>query len=159
MTTVTSAPPADLPANDPSALIAPAPHIDHIGIVVADLDQAIARLRPLFGTPARVKELTEVGLRVAEFDAANVVIELLQYTDGTDSFAQQVLGQRLGLNHLSARVNDVEQSVTTLREAGFTPMAGFPRQGAHGRVAFFEPDAVTGLLFEVCQVEPKEGGA
>ncbi|MEI6732610.1 MAG: VOC family protein [Comamonadaceae bacterium] len=133
-----------------------APYIDHIGIVVADLDQAIERLRPLFGTPTRIKELTEVGLRVAEFDAANVVIELLQYSEGADSFAQQVMGQRLGLNHLSARVSDVAQSITELRQAGFTPMAGFPRQGAHGRVAFFEPDAVTGLLFEVCQVDAKE---
>ena len=132
------------------------PYIDHIGIVVADLDQAVERLRPLFGIPARTKELPEVGLRVAEFDAANVVIELLQYTDGPNSFAQQVMGQRLGLNHLSARVTDVEQSVADLHEAGFTPMAGFPRQGAHGRVAFFEPDAVTGLLFEVCQLDAKE---
>jgi catechol 2,3-dioxygenase-like lactoylglutathione lyase family enzyme len=84
------------------------------------------------------------------------VIELLQYTDGPNSFAQQVMGQRLGLNHLSARVADVEHSITDLRQAGFIPMAGFPRQGAHGRVAFFEPDAVTGLLFEVCQLDAKE---
>jgi methylmalonyl-CoA/ethylmalonyl-CoA epimerase len=136
--------------------IAPAPYIDHIGIVVADLDQAVEKLKPLFGMPARTKELPEVGLRVAEFDAANLVIELLQYTDGPNSFAQQVMGQRLGLNHLSARVADVEHSITDLRQAGFIPMAGFPRQGAHGRVAFFEPDAVTGLLFEVCQLDAKE---
>jgi len=136
--------------------MAPPPHIDHIGIIVADLDQAIERLRPLFGAPARTRELADVGLRVAEFDAANVVIELLQYTDGADGFAQQVMGQRLGLNHLSARVSNVEQSVAALHQAGFTPMAGFPRQGAHGRVAFFEPDAVTGLLFEVCQLDAKE---
>ena len=132
------------------------PYIDHIGIVVADLDQAIEKLKPLFGMPARTKDLPEVGLRVAEFDAANLVIELLQYTDGPNSFAQQVMGQRLGLNHLSARVSNVEQSVTALQQAGFTPMAGFPRQGAHGRVAFFEPDAVSGLLFEVCQLDTKE---
>jgi methylmalonyl-CoA/ethylmalonyl-CoA epimerase len=136
--------------------IAAAPYIDHIGIVVADLDQAVEKLKPLFGMPARTKELPEVGLRVAEFDAANLVIELLQYTDGPNSFAQQVMGQRLGLNHLSARVADVEHSVEDLHDAGFIPMAGFPRQGAHGRVAFFEPDAVTGLLFEVCQLDAKE---
>lgn len=159
MNTVALAPPAGAPTNDPSAVIASAPYIDHIGIVVADLDQAIEKLRPLFGTPARTKELTEVGLRVAEFDAANVVIELLQYTGGANGFAQQVMGQRLGLNHLSARVADVEQSVATLRQAGFTAMAGFPRPGAHGRVAFFEPDAVTGLLFELCQIEAKDGTA
>ena len=128
-----------------------APHIDHLGIVVADLDLAIAKFAPLFGAPARVKELADVGLRVAEFDCANIVVELLQYTGRDDAFAKGVMGERLGLNHLSARVDDVERSVAELKAAGFAPMAGFPRRGAHGRVAFFEPDAVTGLLFEVCQ--------
>lgn len=126
-------------------------HIDHIGIVVADLDQAIERLGPLFGGSPVVKELAEVGLRVAEFQAANVTVELLQYTGTNDAFARRVMGERLGLNHVSARVENVDRSLAELRAAGLHPMQGFPRQGAHGRVAFFEPDAVTGLLFEICQ--------
>lgn len=126
-------------------------HIDHIGIVVADLDQAIARLGPLFGGSPVVKDLADVGLRVAEFHAANVTVELLQYTGTNDAFARQVMGERLGLNHVSARVENVERSLAELRAAGLRPMEGFPRRGAHGRVAFFEPDAVTGLLFEICQ--------
>jgi methylmalonyl-CoA epimerase len=125
------------------------PRIDHIGIVVADLEQAAARLEVLFGKFS-LKELPEVGLRVAEFEAANVTIELLQYT-GEAAFARKVMGERLGLNHVSAQVEDVETSLRKLKDAGFTPMAGFPRQGAHGRVAFFEPDELTGLLFEICQ--------
>ena len=124
--------------------------IDHIGIIVADLEQAAEKLPPLFGEHAAIKELPEVGLRVAEFRAANVTIELLQYS-GDAAFARGVMGERLGLNHLSARVDDVDRSVSELTAAGFAPMQGFPRQGAHGRVAFFEPDRVTGLLFEVCQ--------
>jgi methylmalonyl-CoA/ethylmalonyl-CoA epimerase len=126
-------------------------HIDHIGIIVADLDAAVGRLKPLFGNSIRVKELADVGLRVAEFQAANVTIELLQYTGKDDAFARQVMGDRLGLNHVSARVENVDKSLADLRAAGLQPQAGFPRQGAHGRVAFFEPDAVTGLLFEICQ--------
>jgi catechol 2,3-dioxygenase-like lactoylglutathione lyase family enzyme len=61
------------------------------------------------------------------------------------------MGSRTGLNHLSIHVDDAERSIGELRQAGFMPMQGFPRQGAHGRVAFFEPDAASGLLFEVCQ--------
>ena len=136
-----------------------APRIDHLGILVADLEAAVARLGPLFGGDARVKELPEVGLRVAEFRAANVTIELLQYTGRDDAFARRVMGERLGLNHLSATVDDVDRSLADLRAAGHAPMEGFPRQGAHGRVAFFEPDPVTGLLFEICQPDAsaKEG--
>lgn len=131
-----------------------APTIDHIGILVADLDSALERLKPLFGAPAQVKEIADAGLRVAEFHASNVTIELLQYT-GEARFARRVMGERLGLNHVSARVDDLEHSLAALRAAGFKPMEGFPRQGAHGRVAFFEPDAVSGLLFEICQPESK----
>lgn len=123
--------------------------IDHIGIIVADLGAAVARLGVLFGE-AEIKELPDVGLRVAEFHAENVTIELLQYTRGSE-FARKVMGERLGLNHISARVDDVDRSIAELKARGLEPMAGFPREGAHGRVAFFEPDAVTGLLFEVCQ--------
>jgi len=125
--------------------------IDHIGIVVADLEDAVLRLQPLLGGEARIKDLAEVGLRVAEFRAANVTVELLQYTGENDAFARRVMGERLGLNHLSARVDDIGKSLAGLAARGLKPMDGFPRQGAHGQVAFFEPDAVTGLLFEICQ--------
>lgn len=125
--------------------------IDHIGILVADLEAAVARFEPLFGTPRMVKEMPEHGLRVAEFDTENVTIELLQYTGEGDDFARQVMGERLGLNHISAAVSDLDQSVSELSGAGFRMMDGFPTEGAHGRVAFFHPDDATGLLFEVCQ--------
>ncbi|OGA71873.1 MAG: hypothetical protein A3G81_12065 [Betaproteobacteria bacterium RIFCSPLOWO2_12_FULL_65_14] len=123
--------------------------IDHIGIIVSDLESAVAKLGVLFGHAA-IKELPDVGLRVAEFRAANVTVELLQYTRDS-GFGRRVMGARTGLNHLSIRVENVERSIEQLRKAGFAPMEGFPRQGAHGRVAFFEPDAASGLLFEVCQ--------
>src|SRR2546428_13831529 len=123
--------------------------IDHIGIIVADLELAASKLKVLFGEPS-IKELPDVGLRVAEFHTENVTIELLQYTQGSE-FARKVMGERIGLNHISARVDDVEQSISALEAKGLKPMPGFPREGAHGRVAFFEPDAVTGLLFEVCK--------
>jgi catechol 2,3-dioxygenase-like lactoylglutathione lyase family enzyme len=113
------------------------PYIDHIGTTVTDLDQAIEKLRALFCDPTRIKNLPEVGLRITEFQPANLLIELLQYTDADAEFARRVMGEHIGLNHISARVADVERSIAELSAAGFAPMAGFPRQGAHGRVAFF----------------------
>ncbi len=132
-----------------------APHIDHIGIIVADLDKAVAMMAPLFGAAATIKDLPDVGLRVAELKAANVTVELLQYTGSNDALARRVMGDRLGINHLSARVADVDTAMAALAAQGFAPMPGFPREGAHGRVAFFEPDATTGLLFEICQPHPE----
>jgi methylmalonyl-CoA/ethylmalonyl-CoA epimerase len=126
------------------------PTIDHIGIIVADLDAAVDRLRPVFGDAVTVKDLDDVGLRVAEFETANLTVELLQYT-GPAEFAREVMGDRLGINHVSARVDDVDSTAAALADKGFALMDGFPRPGAHGRVAFFHPDDTTGLLFEICQ--------
>ena len=129
------------------------PAIDHIGVIVAALDQALALMKLLFkAAPAYVKDLPEVGLKVAAIETANVTIELLQYCSGGDSaFARQVMGAAPGLNHISARVDNLEAAMAELAEAGFAIQPGFPRQGAHGRVAFYQPDAATGLLFEICQ--------
>jgi methylmalonyl-CoA/ethylmalonyl-CoA epimerase len=135
-----------------------APHIDHIGIIVADLDKGIEMMgRLMKNAPDYVKEMPEVGLRVAAFKAANVTIELLQYTSDEGGFAREVMGDATGLNHISAEVGDLDVALSELAEAGFKVQQGFPRQGAHGRVAFFEPDPVTGLLFEICQPDKDEG--
>lgn len=135
-----------------------APVIDHIGIIVADLDLAatmIAELLP--GAPMTRRDLPEVGLEVVEFAAANIIVELLHYCDGGSGFAAQVMGTRPGLNHLSAEVGDIGQAVADLTAAGFQVQDGFPRRGAHGRIAFFAPDPVTGLLFEICQPDAARG--
>jgi len=126
------------------------PRIDHIGLMVADLDAAVDRLRPVFGDDVSYKDLPQYEIRTAIFHTANLAIELLQYT-GAAAFARGVMGSRLGLNHVSAEVADAEASIAALKERGFAVQEGFPAGGAHGRVAFFEPDDVTGLLFEICE--------
>ncbi len=128
------------------------PTIDHVGVIVADLDRAVARLAPLFGGPPRTRrELPEVGLRVAEFEAANLTVELLQYTGRNDALARRTMGDTPGLNHISTRVEDLPKATAALVEQGFALQEGFPRQGAHGEVAFFESDPATGLLLELCR--------
>src|SRR5574340_990181 len=99
------------------------PRIDHIGIVVA-------------------------GLEVAAFEAENLVVELLRYTDRGDGFGRAVMGDAGGINHLSLAVPDLDAALAALRAQGVEPMPGFPRRGAHGRIAFLPRDATTGLRFE-----------
>jgi len=131
------------------------PRIDHIGIVVADLAASVDRLRPVFGDDVTFKDLPGPGLKTATFRTANLAVELLEYV-GDAKFARGVMGSRLGINHVSAEVADVDESIAALKQQGFAVQDGFPTDGAHGRVAFFEPDDVTGLLFEICA--PNDGG-
>lgn len=126
--------------------------IDHIGIVVDDLDKAVRRYSALLGTtPELQREMTDVGLRVAMFRAANIRIELLQYT-GQDSFARTVMGGESGLNHVAVAANDLAAETARLAKEGLVVQPGFPRRGAHGQVTFFERDPMTGVLLELCEV-------
>lgn len=131
------------------------PRIDHVGIVVDDLEAAVASIaRMLPGAPLTRRSLPDAGLEVAEFAAANVVVELLHYTDDGGGFGRAVMGSATGVNHLSVAVDDLDAALESLRAQGVAPAAGFPRRGAHGRIAFLPRDAGTGLLFELC--EPDE---
>lgn len=128
------------------------PRIDHLGIIVPDLDAAVARLSALLGHAPHRRDLPEVDLHIAEFQTENLKIELITYS-GPAEFARRVMGEQIGLNHLTIVVDNVEDALARLRPVGFTVQHGFPRRGAHGTVAFFQRDAATGLLFEVCALD------
>jgi methylmalonyl-CoA epimerase len=133
------------------------PHIGHLGVIVQDLGAVIDLMERLFDLkPKALKDLSEAGLKVAEFDLANLTIEFLEYVGSESSFARQVMGDRMGLNHLSLTVQDLGAAVDRFTAKGFKVMAGFPRQGAHGRVVFFEPEPELGFLMEICQPD-REG--
>ena len=132
------------------------PRIDHIGIIVPDLDAAIARFSALLGglAPHR-RDLPELELRIAEFSTANLDIELIAYS-GPAVLARRVMGGEPGFNHVTVSVDSVAEAIERLAQAGFVAQPGFPRRGAHGTVAFFERDKSTGLLFEVCATDAGE---
>ena len=129
-----------------------APTVDHIGIIVAALEPAIAAMSLVLpNAPLVRRSLPEVGLEIAEFQAANVIIELLHYASQEPGLARRTMGSSIGLNHLSISVPDLDASLAALAADGVAPMEGFPRRGAHGRIAFMQTDPRTGLLVELCQ--------
>ena len=134
------------------------PRVDHIGIVVDELEPAIAAMaRMLPGAPLRRRPVPDAGLDVAEFHAENLIVELLRYTDGGAGFGRAVMGGAPGVNHLSLAVPDLDAALGALRAGGVEPMAGFPRRGAHGRIAFLQREPNTGLLFELCEPDQPAG--
>jgi methylmalonyl-CoA/ethylmalonyl-CoA epimerase len=127
------------------------PYVDHIGIIVDNLERSIALFNAIFGLhPSKIKELPQVGLRVAHMQAQNIEIELIQYTK-INSFGQKVMGEQKGVNHLSLRVENMQNGLKNCEEKGLKVMEGFPMKGSHGRVAFFDPDTTQGVLIEICE--------
>lgn len=126
--------------------------VEHIGIIVEDLDRSLELFETLFGLKAAgIQEMDEVGLRVARLEAENIRIELIQYTSAEESFGRRVMGSDTGYNHLSVEVEDMEAALARWASRGVRVMEGFPRPGSHGRVAFFEPESTGGILVEVCE--------
>jgi methylmalonyl-CoA/ethylmalonyl-CoA epimerase len=123
----------------------------HAGIVVADLDRAIAEWERLFGVRARDRWESAIGVRVAFFDTPGGRIELVEYTGPIVERFGPVLAWRQGVHHLCFRVDDLEASLVTLAARGLQAVPGFPVDGAHGRVAFLEPEPSTGLIIELCE--------
>jgi methylmalonyl-CoA/ethylmalonyl-CoA epimerase len=132
------------------------PHIDHIGIIVANLDECIALFEAILGLkPCEVKQLDEVGLKIATLRTENVDIELIQYlTPG--SFGEKIMGKSPGINHISVRTENTASMIKKFEQNGVPVLKGFPRKGNHGEVAFFDKRAVGNILLEVCSYVKQE---
>ena len=126
--------------------------VDHIGIIVEDIEQTVEKLSALFDLEVeQIQDMPDVGLKVAHIKADNVEIELLQYTGEKPGFAQQVMGPKSGINHISVKVDSLNEALVKMKEAGARLKHGFPRQGSRGVIAFFEPETTGGILFEICE--------
>ena len=127
------------------------PYVDHLGIIVGNLDQSIALFERMFDLkPSKIKDMADVGLKVARLKAENIDIELIQYTS-EENFGKKVMGPEKGVNHISINVEDMNTVLRDLEEKGIKTKEGFPRAGSHGLVAFFEPDTTEGVLLEICE--------
>jgi methylmalonyl-CoA epimerase len=127
------------------------PHIQHMGVIVADLKESLGLFETLFGLdPVEISEIPDAGLRVARLEAANIDIELIEYTED-EAFGKKVMGAAKGINHLAVRVDDMESALENARQKGIAIQSGFPREGSRGKVAFFETNSTQGILLEICE--------
>jgi methylmalonyl-CoA epimerase len=130
--------------------------IDHVGVAVDDLDAALAVYRDLLGMPLVHREtVAEQGVDAALLDVGDGHIELLQPL-GPDTAVGKFLAKRgPGLHHIAYRVDDIDQVLSQLTEAGARLIDEQPRTGIRGsRVAFVHPASSGGVLTEI--VEPAE---
>ena len=130
--------------------------IDHVGVAVPDLDEAIAFYRDAFGMRVTHQETNEEqGVReamVAVGDSGSS-IQLLAPIDETSTIAKFLDRSGPGLQQLAYRVTDVEQVSAILRERGLRLLYDAPRRGtADSRINFVHPKDAGGVLVEL--VEP-----
>jgi methylmalonyl-CoA/ethylmalonyl-CoA epimerase len=132
--------------------------IDHVGVAVPSIDEALALYRDALGMPLVHREtVTEQGVDAALLDVGDGHIELLEPL-GPDTAVGKFLSKRgTGLHHVAYRVASVEDALAACAAAGLRLIDERPRTGIRGsRVAFLHPASTGGVLTEI--VQPAEGG-
>jgi methylmalonyl-CoA/ethylmalonyl-CoA epimerase len=127
--------------------------VDHVGIAVASLDEALPVWEALVGAPGTGREVVEAqGVEVVFVGAGAARIELLAPTRADSPVAKFLERRGSGLHHVCYRVPDIRAALAELSAAGFDLVDREPRAGAHGhQVAFLHPRSTTGVLVELLQ--------
>jgi methylmalonyl-CoA/ethylmalonyl-CoA epimerase len=127
--------------------------IDHIGVAVENLDEAIALHQDTLGmTLVHRETVSEQGVEAVLLDVGDSHVELLQPL-GPDTAVGKFLARRgPGLHHVAYRVDDVEDVLRQLAAAGVRLIDEQPRTGIrNSRVAFLHPAGTGGVLTEIVQ--------
>src|SRR3954454_10433173 len=129
--------------------------IDHVGIAVPDLDEAIAFYAQAFGVQSVHEETNEEqGVREAMLavGGGETRIQLLAPLTPESTIAKFIGRNGPGLQQLAFRVDDVEAVGATLRERGVRLLYDAPKRGtADSRVNFVHPKDAGGVLVELVQ--------
>lgn len=126
--------------------------LDHVGVAVKNLDEAIGVYRDVLGFKLEgIHVLTERKVKVAFFSTGGETqIELLEPL-GSDSPVAKFLESRSeGIHHVAVKVDDVEATLEEFKKKGVVLVEDKPRMGAEGaKIAFVHPKSTHGVLLEL----------
>lgn len=129
--------------------------IDHVGIVVLDLDDALFTYCGILGFRLLERlDAPDHGVEIAFLASGNSTIELLSPTDGESGTARFLARRGEGSHHVCFAVPDITRTLDELRAQGVRLIDENPRQGVHGLVAFVHPQAAHGVMIELLQKDP-----
>ncbi|ALM73989.1 methylmalonyl-CoA epimerase [Thermococcus barophilus] len=126
--------------------------IDHVGIAVKNLDEAIKLWESLGLKVAEIEEVPEQKVRVAVFKVGESRIELLEGTSEDSPISKFIAKRGEGIHHIALGVENIEEHLEKLKEQGFRLIDEKPRIGAGGaKIAFIHPKSINGVLLELCE--------
>ncbi len=131
--------------------------IDHIGVAVDDLDEAIALYEERLGMPLQHREtLEEQGVEAVLLGVGESHVELLRPLGPDTAVGRFLERSGPGLHHVAYGTDDIQSALAAVRSAGLALIDERPRTGIRGsRVAFLHPKSTGGVLTEL--VEAPEG--
>ena len=128
--------------------------IDHVGIAVADLDEAVERYRRTLGVePSHRERVEDQGVDEVLFPVGTSFIQLIGAL-GPETPVGAFLAKRgPGVHHVAYRVDDLAAALERLRAEGVRLVDETPRPGSRGTtIAFVHPKGMEGVLVELVQI-------
>ncbi len=129
-------------------------HIEHLGIAVPKLDEAIPYYEQLLGTKCyAIEEVVEQKVRTAFLRIGEVKIELLEPTAEDSPIAKYLeKNPKGGVHHVAFCVEGLQTTLDEAAAAGLQLIDKSPRKGAEGlNIAFIHPKSTHGVLTELCE--------
>jgi methylmalonyl-CoA/ethylmalonyl-CoA epimerase len=132
--------------------------LDHVGIAVANLAEALAFYRDALGLEIEpAEEVAAQRVRAHFIPLGASALELLEATAADSPIAAYLAKRGPGLHHITLEVDDVAAALSELRTRGVRLIDEQPRPGAHGSlVAFIHPASAHGVLVELKQAPARE---
>ena len=132
-------------------------HIEHIGIAVTSLDDAVSYYERVFGLKCyKIEDVPDQKVRTAFFLVGQTKIELLESTDPDGPIGKFIEKKGEAIHHLAFAVKNIESQLKHAEENGIMLIDSTPRNGAEGlSIAFLHPKSTFGVLTELCEDKNK----
>ena len=132
--------------------------IDHLGIVVRSIDEAIDYYEKVLGLSCKGREEVPVQkVRTAFFLVGEVRLELIEPTSADSPVAKYLEKHGEGLHHVGFATDDIIRQLQQAKQAGCNLIDETPVKGAGGKlVAFLHPKSTHGVLTEFCSADAKK---
>lgn len=132
-------------------------HIEHIGIAVKSLEEAIPYYENILGLKCyAIEEVKDQKVKTAFFMVGQTKIELLEPTSEDSTIASFIEKRGTGVHHIAFAVNDLEHVLEETAQKEIRLIDQHPRKGAEGlNIAFLHPKSTGGVLTELCE-KPQE---
>ncbi len=126
--------------------------IEHIGIAVANLDEAIKYWENVMGLKCyNIEEVADQKVRTAFFKIGEVKIELLEATSEDSTIAKFIANKGQGVHHVAFKMEDTNQALKEAEQKGVRLIDKQARKGAENlNIGFLHPKSTLGVLTEFC---------
>ena len=132
-------------------------HIEHIGIAVTSLEEAIPFYEKVLGLNCySIEEVKDQKVKTAFFKVGQTKIELLEPTDPESAVAKFISKRGEGIHHIAFAVSNINRKLKEAEEKGVRLIDNVSRKGAEGMdIGFLHPKSTFGVLTELCEKKEK----